>query len=110
MCQNSRTGKWTVRGRIIKARTAEDGSVRTFEVKTESGSITLRNARFIRHQTKKKDVSWAVDDTKPDDAAEPENSSSPGSSSPGTSGSPDTDIVTEHRRVSERLAARENRF
>ena len=105
VCQNSRTGKWTVRGRIIKARTAEDGSVRTFEVKTESGTTTLRNARFIRHQTKKKDVSWAADGTNPDDAAEPETSNSPGSS-----GSPDTDIVTEHRRVSERLAARENRF
>ena len=81
VCQNTTTGKWTVRGRIIKARTAEDGSVRTFEVKTESGSITLRNARFIRHQTKMKDVSWAVDDTRSDDAAEHENSSSPGSSS-----------------------------
>ena len=47
VCQNTTTGKWTVRGRIIKARTAEDGSVRTFEVKTESGNVTLRNARFI---------------------------------------------------------------
>ena len=70
VCQNPRTGKWTVRGRIVKARTAEDGSVRTFEVKTESGSTTLRNARFIRHQTKKKDVSWAAGGTKPDSAAE----------------------------------------
>ena len=57
VCQNPRTGKWTVRGRIVKARTAEDGSVKTFEVKTETGSTTLRNARLIRHQTKKKDVS-----------------------------------------------------
>ena len=106
VCQNSRTGKWTVRGRIIKTRTAEDGTVRTFEVKTESGTTTLRNARYIRHQTKKKDVRWAADGaTKPDDAAEPDTSSSPGSS-----GRPGTDIVTEQRRVSERLAARENRF
>ena len=105
VCQNTTTGKWTVRGRIIKARTAEDGSVRTFEVKTESGTTTLRNARFIRHQTKKKDVSWAADGTKPDDAAEPETSSNPGSS-----GSPGTDIVTEQRRASERLAAQENRL
>ena len=115
VCQNSRTGKWTVRGRIIKARTAEDGSVRTFEVKTESGTTTLRNARFIRHQTKKKDVSWAADETEPDDTAElktkPDDAAARGtSSSPGSPGSPGTDIVTEQRRVSERLAARENRF
>ena len=103
VAQNSRTGKWTVRGRIIKTRTAEDGTVRTFEVKTESGTTTLRNARYLRHQTKKKDVRWAADGaTKPDDAAEPDTSSRPGR--------PRTSIVTEPRRTSERLAERENRF
>ena len=96
-----------MRGRIIKTRTAEDGTVRTFEVKTESGTTTLRNARYLRHQTKKKDVRWAADGaTKPDDAAEPDTSSS----RPGRPGRPGTSIVTEPRRASERLAARENRF
>ena len=61
VAQNSRTVKWTVRGRIIKTRTAEDGTVRSFEVKTESGTTTLRNARHLRHQTKKMQVRWAAD-------------------------------------------------
>merc|ERR1712030_92419 len=69
VCQNPRSGKWTVRGRIIETREAEDGSSRSFVVKTESGSTTLRNARFIRHQTKKKDVSWTDDEQETDDAA-----------------------------------------
>merc|ERR1712030_507 len=69
VCQNPRSGKWTVRGRIIETREAEDGSSRSFVVKTESGSTTLRNARFIRHQTKKKDVSWTDEGQETDDAA-----------------------------------------
>ena len=114
VCQNPRTCKWTVCGRIIKARTAEDGSVRTFEVKTESGSTTLRNARFIRHQTKKKDVSWTADGQKPDDAAEtqtkPDGAAARGTISNLGSSDSSGDIATEPRRVSERLAVRENRF
>ena len=58
---------------------------------------------------------WAADGTKPDDTAEPgtkpDDAAEPEtSSSPGSSGSPGTDMVTEQRRASERLAARENRF
>ena len=83
-------------------------------MKTETGSTTLRNARFIRHQTKKKVISWAADGTKPDGAAEletkPDDAARGTDSSPGSAGSSGTDIVTEQRRVSERLAARENRF
>ena len=95
-----------MRGRIIKTRTSEDGTVRSFEVKTESGATTLRNARHLRHQTKKMTVRWAADGaTKPDDAAEPDTSSRP-----GRPGRPRTSIVTEPRRTSERLAERENRF
>ena len=32
VAQNARTGKWTIRGRVTKARTAEDGTSRSFEV------------------------------------------------------------------------------
>ena len=110
MCQNTTTGKWTVRGRIIKARTAEDGSVRTFEVKTESGNVTLRNSRYIRHQTKKKDVSFAMDEARPDEAAKNEESSISDSSTHDTSDSSVAMPMPEPRRVSERLARRENRF
>jgi len=115
VCQNPRSGKWTVRGRIIRGRKAEDGSERTFEVKTETGSTTLRNARFIRHQTKKKEISWAADGTKPDGAAalktKPDDAAARGTdSSPDSPDSSGTEVATEQRRVSERLAARENRF
>ena len=102
--QNARTGKWTIRGRITKTRTAEDGTTRSFEVKTDAGTTTLRNARHLRHQTKKMQVRWAADGaTKPDDAAESDTSSS-------RPGRPGTSMVTEPRRTSERLAALENRF
>ena len=110
VCQNTTTGKWTVRGRIIKARTAEDGSVRTFEVKTESGNVTLRNSRYIRHQTKKKDVSFAMDEARPDEAAKNEESSISDNSTHDTSDSSVAMPMPEPRRVSERLARRENRF
>ena len=107
VAQNSRTGKWTIRGRIIKTRTAEDGTTRSFEVKTDAGNTTLRNARHLRHQTKKMQVRWAADEEpKPDDAAEFDTSSS----RPGRPGRPGTSLVTQPRRTSERLAALENRF
>ena len=103
VAQNSRTGKWTIRGRITKARTAEDGTSRSFEVRTEAGKTTLRNARHLRHQTKKMQVKWAVNvDTQPDDEANVEFDTS--SSRPGTS------LVTQPSRTSERLASLRNRF
>ena len=103
VAQNSRTGKWTIRGRITKTRTAEDGTTRSFEVKTDAGKTTLRNARHLRHQTKKMQVKWAVNvDTQPDDEANVEFDTS--SSRPGTS------LVTQPSRTSERLAALRNRF
>ena len=93
-----------MRGRIIETREAEDGTSRSFIVKTESGSTTLRNARFIRHQTKKKGVSWTDGGQETDDAA------ARGSvTSLDGSGGSGTDIATELRR-SERLAGRENWF
>ena len=73
-------------------------------VKTESGSTTLRNARFIRHQTKKKDVSWTDEGQETDDAA------ARGSvTNLDNSGGSGADVVAGQRR-SERLAERENRF
>ena len=101
VAQNARTGKWTIRGRITKTRTAEDGTTRSFEVKTDAGKTTLRNARHLRHQTKKMQVKWAVNvDTQSDDEVEFDTSSSrPGSS-----------LVTQPSRTSERLESLRNRF
>ena len=107
VCQNPRSGKWTVRGRIIETREAEDGSSRSFVVKTESGATTLRNARFIRHQTKKKGVSWTDGGQETDDAAA--RGSVTNLDNSGGSGGSGADVVAGQRR-SERLAGRENRF
>ena len=96
-----------MRGRIIETREAEDGSSRSFVVKTESGATTLRNARFIRHQTKKKDVSWSDGGRGTDDAAT--RGSVTNLDNSGGSGGSGADVVAGQRR-SERLAGRENRF
>ena len=92
VAQNARTGKWTVRGRVTKARTAEDGTSRSFEVETEAGKTTLRNSRHLRHQTKKMQVSFSADvDSGIDDEASLESDTS--------------SLVTRPGRVSTRLAA-----
>ena len=97
VAQNARTGKWTIRGRVTKARTAEDGTSRSFEVETEAGKTTLRNARHLRHQTKKMNVSFSADvDSGNDDEASVESDTS--------------SLVTRPGRVSERLAALRKRL
>ena len=92
VAQNARTGKWTIRGRVTKARTAEDGTSRSFEVETEAGKTTLRNSRHLRHQTKKMQVSFSADvDSGIDSEASLESDTS--------------SLVTGPSRVSARLAA-----
>ena len=96
VAQNARTGKWTIRGRVTKARTAEDGTSRSFEVETEAGKTTLRNSRHLRHQTKKMNVSFSADVDSDDEACEESDTSS--------------SLVTRPSRVSERLAALRKRL
>ena len=97
VAQNARTGKWTIRGRVTKARTAEDGTSRSFKVETEAGKTTLRNARHLRHQSKKMNVSFSADvDSANDDEAHVELDTS--------------SLVTRPDRVSERLAALRKRL
>ena len=62
VAQNMRTSKWTIRGKVIEARSAEDGTIRSFVVETEAGKTTLRNSRHLRHQTRKKNVRFSADD------------------------------------------------
>ena len=96
VAQNARTGKWTIRGKVTKARTAEDGTSRSFEVETETGKTTLRNSRHLRHQTKKMNVSFSAEvDSGNDDEA---------SLQSDTSGLV-TNAVRGPGRVSARLAA-----
>ena len=95
VAQNARTGKWTIRGRVTKARTAEDGTSRSFEVETEAGKTTLRNSRHLRHQTKKMQVSFSAD-TGMDNEANMESDTS--------------SLVTGQSRFSARLAALRKRL
>ena len=69
LCQNMKTMKWTIRGEVVESREAEDGSVRSFIVKTESGRSTLRNARHLKFQIPKK-VSFAELASDGDETAE----------------------------------------
>ena len=61
MAQNMRTSKWTIRGKVIEARMAEDGTTRSFIVETEAGKTTLRNSRHLKFQTRKKNVRFTAD-------------------------------------------------
>ena len=58
VAQNIRTGKWTIRGKVSKARTAEDGMSRSFVIETEAGKTTLRNGRHLRHQGRIRAPAW----------------------------------------------------
>ena len=48
VAQNMRTLKWTIRGQVIEARVADDGTTRSFMVKTETGRTTLMNSRHLK--------------------------------------------------------------
>ena len=61
MAQNMCTLKWTIRGKVIEARMAEDGTTRSFIVETEAGRTTLRNSRHLKFQTMKKNVRFVAD-------------------------------------------------
>ena len=50
VAQNMRTLKWTIRGQVIEARVADDGTTRSFIVETEAGRTTLRNSRHLKFQ------------------------------------------------------------
>ena len=94
VAQNVRTGKWTIRGRVTKARTADDGTSRSFEVKTEAGKTTLRNSRHLRHQTEKMQVRFSADTGMDNEA----------------SGELDTSSLVTGQRISQRLAALRKRL
>ena len=48
LCQDMKSIMWTIKGEIVEGREAEDRSVRSFIIKTESGRTTIRNARHIK--------------------------------------------------------------
>ena len=44
------TKRWSMKGQISQARTAEDGSEQSFLVTTDEGRIVTRNRKFLKHQ------------------------------------------------------------
>ena len=50
--QNHLNGKWEEEGKILACRRADDQSVQSFEVQMDSGTVKIRNKRFIKHLTK----------------------------------------------------------
>ena len=53
LCQDITTKKWTIKGKIVEGREAEDGSVRSFVIKKENGRTTIRNSRHLKFQASK---------------------------------------------------------
>ena len=54
----------------MDCRTAEDGSTRSFVIRTETGRSTLRNSRHLKFQALKKSVTFADEASDSDDQAE----------------------------------------
>ena len=48
LAQNMKTLKWTIRGEVVDCRTADDGSTRSFVIRTENGRSTLRDVRHLK--------------------------------------------------------------
>ena len=69
VAQNMRTLKWTIRGQVVECRTADDGTTRSFIIKTDTGRTTLRNSRHLKFQAMKKNVRFADNDSKSDEEA-----------------------------------------
>ena len=101
--QDMKTMKWSIKGKVMEAREADDGSARSFIVRTEMGRTTLRNSRHLKFQPLiPKRVSFAdTADTDSDiDSAGDETAA----------GSAETDEAADAApRTSARLAARNGR-
>ena len=50
--QNNISGEWDEEGVIISSRRADDNSIQSFEVQTDSGTVKLRNKSFLKHVCK----------------------------------------------------------
>ena len=92
VAQNMRTLKWTIRGQVIEARVADDGTTRSFIVKTETGRTTLRNSRHLKFQAMKKNVRFADNECKTDEGKFLDTEIS--------------DMATREARVPDRVSAR----
>ena len=99
LAQNMKTRKWTIRGEVVESRQAEDGSTRSFVIKTESGRCTLRNARHLKFQALKKNVTFA------DVASESDEQAGLDTDCDGAATADSLETDSGEQRVSARLAA-----
>ena len=53
----------------MECRTVDDGTTRSFIIKTDTGRTTLRNSRHLKFQAMKKNVRFADNDSKSDEEA-----------------------------------------
>ena len=52
LIQDNVTKRWSKKGTITEARTAEDDSAQSFKILTEDGRVCVRNKRFLKFQAK----------------------------------------------------------
>ena len=50
LVQDMKTMKWSIKGKVMEAREADDGTTRSFIIRTEMGRTTLRNSRHMKFQ------------------------------------------------------------
>ena len=50
--QDNISHKWEEEGTIVGCRRADDGSIQSYEVKTDNDTVKLRNKRFLKHVCK----------------------------------------------------------
>ena len=62
LCQDMSTKRWTIKGKIVEGREAEDGSVRSFVIKKENGRTTIRNSRHLKFQATKEKYNVSFSD------------------------------------------------
>ena len=51
LIQDNVTKRWSKKGVIDQARTAEDSSSQSFIITTEDGRVCVRNKRFLKFQS-----------------------------------------------------------
>ena len=50
LVQDMKTMKWSIKGKVMEDREADDGTTRSFIIRTEMGRTTLRNSRHLKFQ------------------------------------------------------------
>ena len=49
LLQDPVTKRWSKEATVVGKRTAEDGSTQSYEIQLESGNVSIRNKKYIKH-------------------------------------------------------------